>query len=267
MAKKFWTKKMLVWIVVAIVVLGIGGYYLYARKFAVLPEVSVNLMADIKEPNANDKVLIISPHPDDETIAAAGYIQRTVKNKAKIEILLVTDGNRRGFGAERHKEFRDATEILGVGSGDLQYLELLEFYLRERISEKDLTTMLNHEMDNFQPTIILYPDESDQNPDHKYIGEVMQKILANKQKITSYSYLVHYRHFPQPVGLHMDNNLTPPVKLADFTHHWQRSMLTSDEENAKLNALSTYKTQLRTPLLHDLLVSMVRKNELFSTSK
>ena len=264
MKKKFWTRRNLILAVIGVIVVGIAGYYFYARKFSMLPEVAVNMMIDVKEPTATDKVLIISPHPDDETIAAGGYVERAIENKAKVEILLVTDGNRRGVGAERHQEFREATKTLGVDSSDLKYLELPEFYLKERVSEGDLTAKLSSEISAFVPTIIIYPDKNDQNPDHKYIGETLDKILADKQNIAAYSYLVHYRYFPQPVGLKMDANLTPPVKLVDFSYRWERFILTNNEEQIKLNALSIYKTQLRTPLLHDLLMSMVRKNELFS---
>jgi len=263
MKKKFSTRRNLILLIVGIIILGLCGYYLYARSFAVLPDVSISLMQDIHRPGANDRVLIISPHPDDETIACAGYIERAVENKSKIKVVLVTDGNRRGFGPERHTEFKETLKILGVGEENLTFLELPEFYLKEKISSDQLKNILETEIKNFSPTVLFYPDSSDENPDHKFIGEVTGSIVA-KDNIENYAYLVHFPYFPQPVGLRTEYNLTPPVKLVDFSHHWQKFMLEQSEEDKKLEALSVYKTQLRTPLLHNLLMSMVRQNELFS---
>lgn len=267
MAKKFWTKKTLIWTIVAIIVLGFGGYYLYARSFAVLPDVSISLMEDVREPNSTDRILIITPHPDDETIACAGYIQRTVKNKARIKMVLVTDGNRRSFGPERYEEYKEAMKILGIGEESLIFLELPDFYLKESISSDELGSILKSEIEDFSPTVVFYPDPDDENPDHKYIGEITDSIVAGDEKIESYTYLVHYPYFPQPVGLRPEYNLTPPVKLVDSSHHWQKFILEPAEEDKKLEALSTYKTQLRTPLLHNLLMSMIRRNELFSAQQ
>ncbi len=253
----------MVLIIIAFIVLSIGGYYLYARKFSVMPDAIISLMEDVYEPTTNDKILIITPHFDDETIAAGGYIQKSVANKANVQIIAVTDGNRRGFGQERKTEFREVVKTLGVGQDDLIFLDLPEFYLKERVSSSQLTSDLLQKINSFAPKVIVYPDQSDTNPDHKFIGQTLDEALKDRTDFYTYTYLVHWKYFPQPVGLHPGNNLTPPVKLIDFSHHWQRYILSQEEEDNKLAALSIYKSQLRTPLLHDLLMSMVRKNELF----
>lgn len=257
-------KKNLIFIIVGVIIVVSIGYYFYARKFAVLPDAAVNLMETVHEPTSTDRVLIISPHFDDETIAAGGYIQRAVEKKSDVKIVVVTDGNRRGVGAERHKEFVEVTKTLGVGTDQLKFLDLPEYYLKEKIGADRLNEILNGEIIDFKPTVLIYPDASDTNPDHTFIGTTLNEIIKGRTDLFAYSYLVHWQYFPQPVGLHPGNNLTPPVKLLDFSHRWQRFDLGQGEEDTKLSALLIYKTQLRIPFLHDLLVSMVRKNELFS---
>ena len=39
-----------------------------------------------------DRILIISPHPDDETLSSGGIIQKAVKLKIPIKILVITNG-------------------------------------------------------------------------------------------------------------------------------------------------------------------------------
>ncbi len=264
MKKTFWSKRNIILIIIAAVVLAVGGYYLYARKFSMLPDNAVGLLSTVHEPTSADRVLIVSPHFDDETIAAGGYIQRAEKNKAAVEIAVVTDGNRRGVGVERKDEFVQVVKSLGVDQSQLVFLNLPEFYLKERVNQADLTKNLQTQIDNFKPTVIVYPDSYDQNPDHKYIGATLNDLLAKRIDLYTYTYLVHWKYFPQPVGLHTDKHMTPPIQLLDFSHSWQRFDLTQGEEDLKQTSLDMYKSQLRYLLLHDLLVSMVRQNELFS---
>ena len=40
----------------------------------------------------SDRVLILAPHPDDETIGAAGVIQEAVKAGARVKVVLLTNG-------------------------------------------------------------------------------------------------------------------------------------------------------------------------------
>lgn len=266
MKHKFWTRRNLILVITGAVVACFIGYYLYARAFAVLPDVSVALMDDVLLPEKEQKILIFTPHPDDETIACAGYILRAVELGAQVKVVMVTDGNRRGFGPERHEEFKSSLKILGLTDQDYKFLDLPEYYLKEKISEIDLSQKLKAEIDNFTPTVVFYPDQADENPDHNYIGQTIDKLIGDSKEIYHYKFLVHYPYFPQPIGLKTEYNLTPPVKLVDFSRDWQRFMLSDDEENKKYKAISIYKSQLRTPLLHNLMMSMVRKNELFVTS-
>ncbi len=262
--KHFFSKRNIILSIVALVIIAAGGYYLYARSYSMMPESAFGLLTSVHEPTPTDRVLVFTPHFDDETIAAAGYIQRAEEKKSAVEIVAITNSNYRGIGADRKEEFLAVTKSLGVNSNQLKFLNLPDYYLKNRINSADLTGDLQNEIDSFKPTVVIYPDASDQNRDHKYIGQTIDGILTNRTDLYAYSFIVHWRYFPQPVGLYPNKHMTPPVKLLDFSHNWQKFDLTPAEENQKQNSLEIYKSQLRTPLLHDLLVSMVRENELFS---
>lgn len=45
------------------------------------------------EPQAGDRVLVVSPHPDDESLCCGGYIQRALHNGARVAIVWVTAGD------------------------------------------------------------------------------------------------------------------------------------------------------------------------------
>ncbi|MEP7314633.1 MAG: PIG-L family deacetylase, partial [Pseudomonadota bacterium] len=72
----------------------------------------------MREPVAADRVLVVSPHPDDESLCCAGYIQRAVAAGAQVTIVWMTAGD--GFEldalvVERHMHLKGSgLERLGL---------------------------------------------------------------------------------------------------------------------------------------------------------
>ena len=88
-----------------------------------------------------EKILIVAPHPDDETLTAAGVIARSVKQGIPVRVVVVTCGDgfpkaasaltgKRNPGAEdflelgktRQKEAAAAVKVLGLPEKDLIFL-------------------------------------------------------------------------------------------------------------------------------------------------
>ena len=92
-------------------------------------------------PPIGDRLLVVAPHPDDESLAAGGLIQQALAEGRKVEVVVITggDGNRgaarvcsgkdaptpadfRAMGTERMRETRLATRHLGLPARDLLFL-------------------------------------------------------------------------------------------------------------------------------------------------
>jgi len=103
-------------------------------------------LKEIEPFNKNDRVLILAPHPDDESIACAGVIQQAVKAGAKVHAAFLTNGDhnqiafivyekrltlRKGefihMGKVRMKEAINAMKVLGVGQDNLTFLGYPDF--------------------------------------------------------------------------------------------------------------------------------------------
>ncbi|MFA5090564.1 MAG: PIG-L family deacetylase [Candidatus Omnitrophota bacterium] len=101
---------------------------------------------DIGPIKKSDRVLILAPHPDDETIGCAGVIQSAVKAGAAVRIVYLTNGDynqasiivykktiplmSREFihmGEVRRKEAVKAMGLLGVGEKNLIFLGYPDF--------------------------------------------------------------------------------------------------------------------------------------------
>jgi len=107
--KKFiknWRKFKIYLIIVAAAILVIfGGAFFYFREYQNLPEFGMSLMKDIDAPKAGQKILIFSPHPDDETLGAGGYIARATKNGAEVKVVFITNGD--GHWSSSVEEFKE----------------------------------------------------------------------------------------------------------------------------------------------------------------
>jgi LmbE family N-acetylglucosaminyl deacetylase len=88
------------------------------------------------------RAVVIAPHPDDETLAAGGLIQRILATGGRVRVIVVTEGDGyleaaaalsghptpsaldyRALGAIRAAELREATQKLGVPDADVVRLQ------------------------------------------------------------------------------------------------------------------------------------------------
>ncbi len=102
------------------------------------------------EITANDRILILAPHPDDESIGTAGIIQKSLKSGAKIKVVCFTNGdnNQLAFivyekrltfkkkeflhmGEVRRAETLEAMNYLGIKRDDVVFLGYPDFGTEE----------------------------------------------------------------------------------------------------------------------------------------
>ena len=222
-------------------------------------------MPELVLPAAGKKVLVFSPHPDDETIALGGFISASRRNGADVRIVLITDGNRHHQSARRYAEFRQAASLLGVPESGLVFLG----YPDGRLKSANQTSLRNdfvEQLRDFGPDIVLFPTPKDAHPDHATAGLLIEAILRSQVfQGQTYEYLVHYELlYPQPRKYAPGLYLLPPTELRAMD--WRSVRLDAAAENAKMKAIFTYRSQLTDVFLRQLLVSSIRKNELVAAT-
>lgn len=240
-----------------------AGLLLYANHFRVMPQNAAYFLSDVQLPSAGQKLMIFTPHPDDETLGAGGYISQSVKNGAVVQIVLVTDGNKHGLKDKRYEEFKNTTSILGAKEDSLVFLNYHDGDLKD-VNEGDLSSQFKEIVNAFQPNYIVSPDAEDTHPDHAATGRAVNRVMSGeKSQIIDYQYLIHYNKYPEPKKKKPNLYLLPPVSLVRFDSEWKKLSLTPETESTKEVAIEEYRSQLKNPLLRPLLVSFIRKNELF----
>ena len=115
---------------------------------------------------------------------------------------------------------------------------------------------------NYKPTHIMYPHPHDRHPDHWATNAFVKYVLTvngfKPQK--EWLYLVHRSEWPTPLRRNPGLYLAPPAKLLHTGTDWRALYLDHDEEDLKIRAINSYRTQI--DILGMLLTAFERKNEL-----
>ncbi len=116
-----------------------------------------------------EKVLVLSPHPDDETIGCGGAICNYIKKGSNVTIAFATNGENglsnnkmKESPLTRRKEALNSANILGVQN--LHWLDLPDGGLSHKITElREQIEILNRRV---RPQIIYIPSYFEEHPDH-----------------------------------------------------------------------------------------------------
>jgi len=252
------------------VIVGFIGYGMYFRAFMTLPQSAINLVEEIPVDLNNQKVLIISPHCDDEVLGSGGLVVRALKSNSEVRVVMVTDCNKRKIGETRRQETITGMKTFGVEADKIKFLNFPEGEESSRKSEsekKEMYQALRKEISEYSPTVVILPHPKDTHIDHRASGEAGLRVLKEQKNIKALFYLVHYNFlkFPAPPGFHPEVNILPPARLISFNERWYKFSLSAEEEDLKEESVLKYKSQLRrsNPVLQRILLEFVRKNELF----
>ena len=150
--------------------------------------------------SAQDRVLVIAPHPDDESIATGGLLQAVRAAGAALRLIVHTDGDnnpgpqrwiekrwrigadaRARWGARRREEARAALRVLGIDDADVRFLGLPDLGLTDLLMRADAALMaaFGTQLEEFSPTLLVLPALSDRHPDHNAAHVLMRCALAS----------------------------------------------------------------------------------------
>lgn len=190
---------------------------------------------------SKQRLLVIAPHPDDETIGCGGLISKIKKAGGKVFVLAVCVGNQKQYGSisetnTRQSEFNEAMKFLKVDDYELIYADD-KYHLRlDTIPLKELIDLFENgsrvAINKIKPTIIAIPFGGSYFQDHNAVFKAAFAACRPK---------------PQDIKHMVDTVLVysiPSDKWAINKFEPNFFVDISDELNNKIDALSLYKSQL-----------------------
>jgi LmbE family N-acetylglucosaminyl deacetylase len=133
-------------------------------------------------------ILLLAPHPDDETLAVGGLIASQRGRGIDVRVVAVTDGENAykgasGLGSIRRREQEKALERLGVRPNNITRFEFVD---------SDVASGENQLLSRLLPLVssdthLIAPWKHDFHPDHEVCGRIAEQIARQtKARLTSY---------------------------------------------------------------------------------
>lgn len=145
--------------------------------------------ARLSGPPVRGRVLVLSPHPDDETIGPGGTLLHHVAAGDDVHVAFLTAGTSGDptgaadpaeYAALREREARAAAAVLGLAS-----LEFWGFPDNHRVNENDLGMLVpkvREVVERVRPDVIYAPHPGEQHSDHHTTAVVTARVLAQLDK-------------------------------------------------------------------------------------
>ncbi|HUO78107.1 MAG TPA: PIG-L deacetylase family protein [Thermodesulfovibrionales bacterium] len=192
-------------------------------------------------PPAGERVVVLAPHPDDETFGCGGALSLLVDAKKKIKVLFLTSGDKaesrgKGFSDREHiTEYsllreREAERALGVlGVSEYEFLRFPDREIHEHY--QDALQSISKTVEEFSPDTIYAPSLVELNPDHRTAAamsmEIQRRFMAGPAECDGRS-LVRIVFYEVATPLR-------PNTLVDITPVYRR----------KKRAMKRYRSQLK----------------------
>jgi LmbE family N-acetylglucosaminyl deacetylase len=152
--------------------------------------------------SAQTRLLVVAPHPDDETLGCGVLIQQVLAVGGVVRVLLLTDGDnnpwpqryierrlridttaRRRWGGRRRSEVIQAMAQLGLAESALHPMGWLDMGVTPRLRDDTPAAVatVRAAVKAFQPSLICCPALGDSHPDHGAAHVLCRLALAEME--------------------------------------------------------------------------------------
>ena len=127
------------------------------------------------------RVLVISPHPDDESVGCGGTIRMHVLQKDDVHVVFLTSGEKGGHGLApkeaarvREQEAHAAAEILGISH--IEFWRQRDGALR---ANSYMAKLLREKIEGWKPDLLYVPHGGEMHPDHRASARLVRRTLSD----------------------------------------------------------------------------------------
>lgn len=181
--------------------------------------------------SGKERILIISPHADDEVLGCGGLIEKACRHKNEVKVVVAAVGDIKHQHKEkiissdiRKQELMDAMEYLGCNHVEVLYDN--KDSLLDTIPRNEIVAKLEAQIASFSPTMIFIPLPS-YHQDHIILHEVCIAALRPTPTfmpvlIAMYEYPLiswYYKKFWNTGELYLDISSTIDKKINALRKH------------------------------------------------
>ena len=184
------------------------------------------------------KILVLSPHADDEILGCGGFISKYSRNNYHINVLILTNANKGAPEIYSSKEIdliRNESKIANnfIGTKKLFFENLPALNLSNYPIYK-IANIINKYILEVNPEIVLIPSANDIHDDHKIIFKAA-KVSMRPNKRSNLKKILSYEVLSETEWNENDKSFNPNYYVS----------LDKLDINKKINAFLKYKSQVK----------------------
>ena len=190
---------------------------------------------------ALERVLVISPHADDEALACGGLLARLADQGTETLVQFMTVDGFHHYGLDggttyrqRLDEIAAVAELLRfsweIAYGDRDLIEKLD-----TVPKRDLVDLFEQRINEFRPDLVLIPSGADYDQDHVATFQAAVAALRPIAPVFGKWLVPHVLVYESPKVLWWSDDIPRPQVFVDI----------SDVIERKLEALAAYRSQAR----------------------
>jgi LmbE family N-acetylglucosaminyl deacetylase len=187
------------------------------------------------------RVLVISPHADDEALACGGIMAKLADQGAEMFVQFMTVDGFHHYGIEggttyqqRVDEIGDVAKLLSfdwdIAYGDQDLIEKLD-----TVPKRDLVDLFEKRINDLEPDLVLIPSGADYDQDHVATFETSVAALRPISPVFGKWLVPQVLVYESPKIMWWSEDVPRPEAFVDI----------SDVLDRKQAALAAYKTQAR----------------------
>lgn len=190
------------------------------------------------------RVLVISPHPDDESIGCGGTVRKHVEDGDMVFVVFLTSGEKGGHGRSeeetiqvREREARTAAELLGIE-------EIAFFHLPDGAvcATPAAVSQLRKRLLEWLPELVYVPHLNEMHADHRAAVRIVKRsfqgIKCDGTRVLMYEIWTPLQHIDEIV------DITPYVELKRAAIRAHRSQCAVMDFEAAALGLNRYRGEM-----------------------
>ena len=184
------------------------------------------------------KVLILSPHADDEILGCGGFISKFSKQNYYINVLILTNANYGApeiYSSKEINKIRNEAKIANklIGTQRLFFENLPGLNLNNYPLYK-ITNIIDKYIALINPEIVLIPSKNDIHDDHKIIFKAA-KVSMRQNKKTNLKKILSYEVLSETEWNENEESFNPNYFIS----------LNKSDVDKKVRAFLKYKSQVK----------------------
>jgi LmbE family N-acetylglucosaminyl deacetylase len=154
-------------------------------------------------PGNGRRMVVVAAHPDDETLGAGGLIAMAARNRARIDVIVATDGEASHPASPTHTRAqlavrRRAEVVAAVVSLDWA-ASVIQLGLPDGLLDQNQDALEQVIDLALAPgSLLVTPWQGDRHPDHEACARAAEAVLASRPDVEHWQYPIWAWHWANP---------------------------------------------------------------------